>query len=61
MEEASDDIAVLVMSGTFYAQTQPRNPVMHLRRLDGGTVAGHYMDSFERVWESAKPWAGEDV
>jgi hypothetical protein len=154
MEEAADDIAVLVMSGTFYAQTQPRigrqlaaatvrgvrvrlcfgdpsceavaardreeglggtlaakirssltyyrdaarsgdvemrlhgctlyaslfryddeimvnphawgepasaNPVMHLRKLDGGTVAGHYMDSFERVWESAKPWAGEDV
>jgi hypothetical protein len=37
------------------------NPVMHLRRLDGGTVAGHYMDSCERVWESSKPWTGEDV
>ena len=37
------------------------NPVMHLRRLDGGTVAGHYMDSYDRVWESAKPWAGEDI
>lgn len=37
------------------------NPVLHLRRLDGGTVAGHYMDSYERVWATAKPWAGEDV
>jgi uncharacterized protein DUF5919 len=154
MEDAVDDISVLVMSGTFYAQTQPRigrqlaaaaakgvrvrlcfgdpsseavatrdreeglggtlaakirssltyyretarsggiemrlhactlyaslfryddeimvnphawgepasaNPAMHLRRLDGGTVAGHYMDSFERVWDTGKPWAGEDA
>lgn len=37
------------------------NPVLHLRRLDGGQVAAHYMSSFERVWETAKPWTGEDV
>ena len=154
MEGARDDIAVLVMSGTFYAQTQPRvgrllaaasargvrvrlcfgdpsaeavavrdreeglnatlaakirsaltyyreaaaagdiemrlhscivyaslfryddeimvnphawgepasaNPVLYLRRLDGGQVAAHYMNSFDRVWDTAKPWTGEDV
>lgn len=37
------------------------NPAMHLRRLDGGQVANHYMESFERVWDTAKPWFGEDV
>jgi hypothetical protein len=37
------------------------NPVLHMRRLDGGQVAALYMDSFERVWETAKPWHGEDV
>jgi hypothetical protein len=154
MTEARDDVAVLVMSGTFYAQTQPRvsrlladasargvrvrlcfgsptgdavairdreeglggtlaakirssltyyreaaaagnvdmrlhsctlyaslfryddeimvnphawgepasaNPVLHMRRLDGGHVAAHYMESFDRVWDTAKPWHGEDV
>lgn len=154
MDEARDDISVLVMSGTFYAQTQPRvsamlsaasargvrvrlcfgdpdgeavatrgreegigdtlaakirssltyyreaaasggvemrlhsttlyaslfrydddilvnphaygepasvNPTLHLRRLDGGQVAALYMDSFERVWGTAKPWHGEEV
>ncbi len=37
------------------------NPVLHLRRLDGGQVAALYMESFERVWDTAKPWHGEDV
>jgi hypothetical protein len=37
------------------------NPVFHMRRLNGGQVAATYMDSFERVWDTAKPWTGEDV
>jgi hypothetical protein len=37
------------------------NPALHLRRLDGGQVAAQYMDSFERVWDTAKPWHGEDT
>jgi hypothetical protein len=37
------------------------NPVLQLRRLDGGQVAALYMNSFERVWDTAKPWHGEDV
>jgi hypothetical protein len=37
------------------------NPALHLRRLDGGQVAAHYTDSFERVWQTAKPWHGEDA
>jgi hypothetical protein len=51
----------IVVNPHAWGEPASANPVMHLRRLDGGTVAGHYMDSFERVWESAKPWAGEDV
>jgi hypothetical protein len=35
------------------------NPTLHLRKLDGGQLAAHYMDSFERVWDTAKPWHGE--
>jgi hypothetical protein len=37
------------------------NPVLHMRRLDGGQVAAVYMHSFERVWDTAKPWHGEDT
>jgi hypothetical protein len=33
------------------------NLVLHLRRLDGGQVAATCMDSFERVWGTAKLWA----
>jgi hypothetical protein len=35
------------------------NLTLHLRKLDGGQVAAHYADSFERVWDAAKPWHGE--
>ena len=44
-----------------YGEPGSANPVLHLRRLDGGEVAGHYMACFERVWETAKPWYGEEV
>jgi hypothetical protein len=37
------------------------NPTLHLCRLDGGQIAGHYMACFDRVWETAKPWHGEEA
>jgi hypothetical protein len=37
------------------------NPTLHLRRLDGGQLAEHYIGCFERVWDTAKPWFGEEV
>lgn len=37
------------------------NPALHLRRLDGGQVAAHYMNCFERVWATARPWHGDDI
>jgi hypothetical protein len=27
------------------------NPTLHLRKLDGGQLGAHCMDSFERVWD----------
>jgi hypothetical protein len=44
-----------------YGEAASANPTLHLRRLDGGQVAEHYMACFERVWETAKPWYGEEV
>lgn len=44
-----------------FGEPASANPTLHLRRLDGGTVAGHYMDSFERVWATALPWDGNEV
>lgn len=34
------------------------NPVLHMRHLDGGQVAGHYMASFEYAWKQSMPWEG---
>lgn len=31
----------------------PKNPVIHVRRLEGGQLFDHYLTSFERVWASA--------
>jgi transcriptional regulator with XRE-family HTH domain len=44
-----------------YGEPASANPVLHLRRLDGGTVTGQYMASFERVWGTAMPWSGSEV
>lgn len=44
-----------------YGEPASANPVLHLRRLDGGRVAGQYMASFERVWGTAVPWSGGEV
>jgi hypothetical protein len=44
-----------------WGEAASANPVFHMRRLGGGQVAATYMDSFERVWDTAKPWTGEDV
>ncbi|MFC5175600.1 helix-turn-helix domain-containing protein [Nocardioides taihuensis] len=33
----------------------PQNPVLHLRRIDGGRLFDHYVGSFDRVWDAATP------
>lgn len=32
-----------------------QNPVLHIRRVPGGRVWSHYMQSFDYVWETAVP------
>jgi hypothetical protein len=51
----------IIVNPHAYGEAASANPALHLRRLDGGQVAVHYMDSFERVWDTAKPWHGEEV
>jgi hypothetical protein len=41
-----------------YGEPASANPTLHMRMLDGGRVARHYVDSFERVWATAMPWSG---
>ena len=33
----------------------PQNPVLHIRQLSGGRLFHHYLQSFDRVWDVAKP------
>ena len=44
-----------------FGEPASANPVLHLRRLDGGQVTDHYMASFERVWATAAPWSGQEI
>jgi hypothetical protein len=38
-----------------YGVPAAQAPVWHLRRIPGGELASHYMESFERVWSDAIP------
>jgi hypothetical protein len=40
-----------------YGFPAAQSPVLHLRRLPGGSLFGHYQASFERVWAQARPAA----
>lgn len=51
----------IIVNPHAWGEPASANPALHLRRLDGGQVAAHYMNSFERVWETAKPWHGESL
>ena len=51
------DDQVLVNTHLF-GVTAAHAPVWHLRKLPAGELAGLYIDSFERVWETATPLDG---
>jgi transcriptional regulator with XRE-family HTH domain len=51
------DDQVLVNTHLF-GVTAAHAPVWQLRKLPGGELAGLYVDSFERVWETATPLDG---
>lgn len=48
------DDQVLVNSHV-YGVTAPHAPVWHLRKVAGGEFASIYLESFERVWDTAVP------
>jgi len=52
----SDD--QLLVNTHVYGITAALAPVWHLRRLAGGQIAATYLESFERVWDTAVPLPG---
>ncbi|MGK5520753.1 XRE family transcriptional regulator [Micromonospora sp. URMC 107] len=44
-----------------YGEAASANPTFHFRRLDGGGLFEHYVNSFDRVWATAVPWQGAEV
>jgi hypothetical protein len=51
----------IIVNPHLWGEPASANPALHLRRLDGGHVATAYMASFDRIWQTARPWHGEDV
>jgi hypothetical protein len=51
----------MIVNPQAYGEPASVDPVLHLRRLDGGAVFDHYAASFERVWDTAMPWLGGEV
>lgn len=53
---ADDD---LLVNTHIYGLPAARAPVWHFRKVPGGEIAASYLESFERVWESATPVQGD--
>jgi hypothetical protein len=45
----------LLVNTHIYGFTASHAPVLHLRRVAGGDMVNTYMESFERVWDGARP------
>jgi len=45
----------LLVNTHVYGIPAPQAPCWHLRKVAGGEIASTYLESFERVWESAVP------
>jgi hypothetical protein len=48
----------LLVNTHLYGVMANNAPVFHLRKIPGGEMASNYLESFERVWEGATPYAG---
>jgi hypothetical protein len=48
----------LLVNTHIYGMPASRAPVWHLRKVAGGEIAATYLDSFERVWDTAVPVPG---
>ncbi|HEY6794242.1 MAG TPA: XRE family transcriptional regulator [Kineosporiaceae bacterium] len=45
----------LLVNSHVYGAPAAMAPVMHLRKVSGGSMVTAYLDSFERVWAGARP------
>ncbi|MEU4293198.1 helix-turn-helix transcriptional regulator [Kribbella sp. NPDC026596] len=45
----------LLVNTHIYGLPAAQAPVWHLRKIPGGQLASHYLESFERVWDGALP------
>lgn len=52
----SDD--QLLVNTHIYGMMANNAPAFHLRKIPGGDMVSTYLESFERVWESATPYEG---
>ncbi len=48
----------LLVNTHIYGMAASNAPVFHLRKIPGGDMASSYIESFERVWDSATPCEG---
>ena len=51
----------VLVNAHVYGNTAACAPVLHLRKVSGGSLVTVYLECIERVWEHAKPWNGEDA
>jgi transcriptional regulator with XRE-family HTH domain len=47
----------LLVNTHVYGSQAPHSPVLHLKRVPGGRLFDHYMQSFDRVWNLGSPVA----
>jgi transcriptional regulator with XRE-family HTH domain len=45
----------LLVNTHIYGFIANQAPVLHLRKVAGGSMVSNYLDSFERVWDAARP------
>jgi transcriptional regulator with XRE-family HTH domain len=51
----------LLVNTHIYGMMANNAPAFHLRKIPGGDMVSSYLESFERVWESAIPDEGADL
>jgi hypothetical protein len=49
----------LLVNTHIYGMMADNAPVFHLRKIPGGDMVSTYQESFDRVWDGAKPYEGK--
>ena len=49
---------VMLANNHVFGSPALRSPVMQLQHIPGAQMFAHYAGSFERVWETARPYEG---